>query len=76
MTTRAPSRSNKLHTTPTGLPAMLSISQVADATGLSTKTIRRYISAGTLRAHRIGPRVIRIERDSVLTLLTRPMGAT
>jgi excisionase family DNA binding protein len=75
MPTTTPSRSNKLHPTPTGLPALLSITQVADATGLSTKTIRRRIADDTLRAHRIGPRAIRIERDSVLALLTQPMGA-
>jgi excisionase family DNA binding protein len=70
-----PGRSNKLHANPTGLPALLSIAQVADATGLSTRTIRRRISDESLRAHRIGPRTIRIERDSVLALLGRPMGA-
>jgi excisionase family DNA binding protein len=59
----------------TGLPALLTISQVADATGLSTKTIRRRISDRSLTAHRIGPRAIRIERDSVLALLSSPMGA-
>jgi excisionase family DNA binding protein len=64
-----------LRTTPTGLPALLSIDQVADATGLSTKTIRRRVSDGTLTAHRIGPRIIRIERDAVLALLQSPMGA-
>lgn len=67
----APGRSNKLH-----LPALLSIAQVADATGLSTKTIRRRVEDGTLRAHRVGPRVIRIEADSVFALLGRPIEAT
>jgi excisionase family DNA binding protein len=75
MTTTAPGRSNKLNAAPTGLPALLTISQVADATGLSTKTIRRRISDHSLIAHRIGPRAIRIERDSVLALLAQPMGA-
>ena len=61
--------------TPTGLPALLDITQVADATGFSPKTIRRRVADGTLKAHRIGPRCIRIERDSVLALLQSPMGA-
>jgi excisionase family DNA binding protein len=74
MNTIAPGRSKKR--TPTGLPALLTICQVADATGLSTKTIRRRISDHTLVAHRIGPRAIRIERDSVLALLAVPLGAT
>jgi excisionase family DNA binding protein len=81
MTMNTPGRSNKLHATlaaaaaaTTGLPALLSINQVADATGFSTKTIRRRVSDGTLLAHRIGPRCIRIERDSVLALLDSPLG--
>jgi excisionase family DNA binding protein len=74
MPAKMPGRSNKVHATPTGLPALLSIAQVADATGLSTRTIRRRISDETLRAHRIGPRTIRIERDSVLALLVEPIG--
>lgn len=69
--TTTPGRSNKLH----GLPALLSIPQVAEATGFSTKTIRRWIEDGTLGgAHRIGKRHIRIERDSVLALLGAPLG--
>jgi excisionase family DNA binding protein len=74
MTITSSGRSNMLHAS-TGLPALLTISQVADATGLSTKTIRRRISDRSLTAHRIGPRAIRIERDSVLALLSSPMGA-
>jgi excisionase family DNA binding protein len=60
---------------PTGLPALLSLQEVADATGLSERTIRRRISDGTFRAHRIGPRTIRIDRESVLKLLGTPLGA-
>jgi excisionase family DNA binding protein len=78
-----PGRSNKLHAklhaaaaSTTGLPALLSISQVAEATGMCDRTIRRRIADETLTAHRIGPRLIRIERDSVLELLGRPIGAT
>jgi excisionase family DNA binding protein len=74
MNTKAPGRSNKSHATPTGLPALLTIGQVADATGLCDKTIRRRIADGTLRGVRIGPRMIRIERDSVLAIL-QPLGA-
>jgi excisionase family DNA binding protein len=74
VSTQAPGHSNKLHSNPTGLPALLTIAQVADATGLSIKTIRRRIADHTLTAHRIGPRAIRIERDSVMQLL-QPLGA-
>jgi excisionase family DNA binding protein len=74
MTYSGPGRSNKLHNAPTGLPTLLTIGQVADATGLSAKTIRRRVSDGTLLAHRIGPRCIRIELGSVLQLLRAPLG--
>jgi excisionase family DNA binding protein len=66
MSITAPGRS-------TGLPDLLAISQVAEATGLSTKTIRRRLADGTLRGVRIGPRAIRIERDSIVELL-QPLG--
>jgi excisionase family DNA binding protein len=73
MSTQALGRANKLHASRTGLPALLTIGQVAEATGLSTKTIRRRVADRTLRAVRVGPKAIRIERDSVLDLL-RPLG--
>jgi excisionase family DNA binding protein len=40
---------------------------------VDTKTIRRYIAAGRLRAYRVGPRLIRVDRESLLTL-TQPVG--
>jgi excisionase family DNA binding protein len=42
-----------------------SIQQVAEAYGLSPRTIRRYIAAGRLTAIRVGPRVIRRDADQV-----------
>jgi excisionase family DNA binding protein len=63
----------KKNTPPTGLPALLSIAQVADATGFSDKTVRRWIEDGILPANRIGPRCIRIELDNVLALLGCPL---
>jgi excisionase family DNA binding protein len=61
------------HHTPSPFPALIGIAQAMELTGLSDKTIRRRIADGTLRAHRVGPRNIRIEVDSVINLLT-PMG--
>jgi excisionase family DNA binding protein len=52
------------------LPPLPTINQVAKATGFNPKTIRRRVDDGTLKAHRFGPRCIRIERDSVMDLLT------
>jgi excisionase family DNA binding protein len=62
------------NTTLTGLPALLSLQEAAQATGLSEKTIRRYLKLGTIIGHRVGPRLIRIERESVLALV-QPFGA-
>lgn len=39
----------------------VSIAEVAEQFGLSTRTIRRYIAAGHLTAYRVGPRVIRLD---------------
>lgn len=50
----------------------LTIRQSAEAYGLSEKTIRRRISDGTLDASRIGPRLIRVSRES-LEKLSRPL---
>ena len=44
------------------LPACLSISDVAERIGVSTKTITRAIAAGELHAHRVG-RLVRIAED-------------
>ncbi|AGI61716.1 excisionase family DNA-binding protein [Mycobacterium phage BTCU-1] len=55
------------------LPQRASIQQVADHLGVSTRTVRNYISDGKLKAVRLGPRLIRVERDSVEALM-RPIG--
>ncbi|MBZ4622121.1 helix-turn-helix domain-containing protein [Mycobacterium avium subsp. hominissuis] len=55
------------------MPELLTMKQVAEATGTSVWTVRRRIADGTLIAHRVGPRQIRIERDSVTRILT-PIG--
>jgi excisionase family DNA binding protein len=50
------------------LPPSPSIQQSADALGVSYNTVRRRIADGTLRAYRVGPRVIRVDRDSLIEL--------
>lgn len=37
-----------------------SMAEVADLLGVSKDTVRRRISEGTIPAHRLGPRLIRI----------------
>ncbi|MGY4712893.1 helix-turn-helix domain-containing protein [Mycolicibacterium sp. CBM1] len=55
------------------LPARPSIKAAAAEFGLSEKTIRRWIADGRLRAYRIGPKMIRVDRESLLNL-ARPIG--
>ncbi len=48
------------------LPAMPTIPQTAEALNVSYATVRRRISDGTIKAYRVGPREIRLDRASVL----------
>lgn len=41
---------------------MLKVADAAEYVGVTTKTIRRWISSGHLPASRLGPKLIRIRR--------------
>jgi excisionase family DNA binding protein len=56
-----------------GLPPRPSIQQAADWIGVNPRTVRRWISHGRLKAVRVGPRLLRIDRESLLALAT-PVG--
>ena len=45
------------------LPPWPSIQQAGAWLGVDPKTVRRYIAQGRIKAVRVGPRLIRIERD-------------
>jgi excisionase family DNA binding protein len=47
--------------------------QAAEFIGIDVKTIRRWISQGRLTAYRVGPRLIRVDRESILKLAS-PIG--
>ena len=55
------------------LPARPTISQSAAFANVDKKSIRRWIAEGRLKAYRHGPRLIRVDRESLLKL-GRPMG--
>jgi excisionase family DNA binding protein len=55
------------------LPAKLTIQQAAAWLGVNEKTVRRYIAQGRLKAARVGPKLIRVERESLLAL-AKPIG--
>lgn len=46
----------------------LSIAEAADALGVTPRTVRRYIAAGTLEARRIGGSTIRIPEHALATI--------
>ena len=50
------------------LPPLPSVKQAANYVGVDPQTVRRWISQGRLSAKRIGPRLIRLDRDEVLQL--------
>ncbi len=46
-----------------------SIAAAADRTGVSARTLRRRIADGSLRAYRLGPRIIRLDAAEVDRLM-------
>jgi len=59
-------------TKPMRLPQLLSIRQVADHLGVSTRTIRRLIQAGQIPSHRVG-RQLRVRDVDVAAYLMRSL---
>lgn len=53
-------------------PRYTSIQVAADYADVSVKTIRRWISRGTLTGYRIGPKLIRVDLNELDALL-RPI---
>jgi excisionase family DNA binding protein len=58
------------------LPAWMTIPQVSEYHNVDDTTTRRWIAKGFLTAHRVGPRLIRVERESVLKLGRQIGGVT
>lgn len=51
-----------------GLPMLLTVDQVAEQLGVSTKQVRRLIASGELPHHRIG-RLIRVTGADLMTFI-------
>lgn len=49
----------------TTAPVWGTIQEAADSRKISTKTVRRYITQGLIEAERFGPRLIRVNLDSL-----------
>jgi excisionase family DNA binding protein len=57
-----------MHISQTGLPPRPTIRQAAEYHQVDIKTIRRWIQQGRITAHRVGPRLLRLDRDSVINV--------
>lgn len=44
---------------------MIDLATAADLLGVTTKTIRRMIAAGSIRGYRVGPRIVRVSRNEL-----------
>jgi excisionase family DNA binding protein len=53
---------------PTNKGQPMTIRQAAEYLQVEEKTIRRYIQKGYIPAQRIGPRRLRLDRDSVINM--------
>lgn len=49
-----------------------SLTNAAEQYGVTTKTLRRWISAGRIHGYRFGPRMLRVDLDEIDALL-RPL---
>ena len=50
------------------LPALLTVHEAAVALRMSDLTVRRRVADKTLKGYRVGPRSIRIDRESLIKL--------
>lgn len=48
---------------PDDMPRYGTIKETAERYGISTTTVRRYIAEGRITAHRVGPRLIRVDLE-------------
>lgn len=55
------------------LPARPTVHQAAVALQVADLTIRRYVANKTLKAFRVGPRAIRIDKESLIKLASQPI---
>ena len=49
---------------------MMNLKQAADVLDVSVSTVRNWINDGTLRAYRLGPRLIRIKVSDLNPLIS------
>jgi excisionase family DNA binding protein len=62
-----------MNTQKQALTAQPTMQHTAEFFGVDISTVRRWVAAGKLGAYRVGTRLIRVDRDSVLALAS-PIG--
>jgi excisionase family DNA binding protein len=73
-TTTAATALLKARRAPQPLPSFYTIGQVAEALGISTRTVRRWIANGALAVHRLDSVVRIAERDLIAFLAVHREG--
>jgi excisionase family DNA binding protein len=56
-----------------GLPPRPTVKQAAEFLGVNEKTIRNRLADRSLAGYRVGPRSVRVDRDSLIALASRPL---
>ncbi|MCF6387292.1 helix-turn-helix domain-containing protein [Mycobacterium sp. MBM] len=56
------------------VPKLVTLEQAAGELAVSPRSVRRYLASGLLVGVRVGPRLIRITRESLDRMLT-PVGS-
>jgi excisionase family DNA binding protein len=56
-------------------PPNMSVADVAEYLGVTTRTVQQMLADGRLRGYRLGPRVVRLRRDDIDAALTPYGGA-
>ncbi|MCV7348279.1 helix-turn-helix domain-containing protein [Mycolicibacterium rhodesiae] len=58
-----------LYEKPENLPRLVTFVRCATELSCSTRTVERYVRQGRLKAVRIGPKMLRVERESLLAMI-------
>jgi excisionase family DNA binding protein len=52
---------------------LITIAQAAERYSVHITTIRRWIAAGTIKAYKLGPRIVRLDVSEIEAALMRPI---
>lgn len=55
------------------LPPRPTVKQSAAFMNVDERTVRNHVAKGHIKAYRVGPTLIRLDRDSVIAFASRPL---